>query len=109
MALVELARAGWVEPVGEQTRCWPVLVHQVLALALQFGAISAERCWDQVRRVSDFSSVERSDFDAILAHMLKEDFLFESGGLLSMGQKAERVYGRKDFLELYAVFSSPVL
>src|SRR5690606_19768744 len=31
------------------------------------------------------------------------------GGLLSMGQTAEKVFGKKNFLELYAVFSSPVL
>ncbi|MFO0577447.1 MAG: hypothetical protein U1A78_25870 [Polyangia bacterium] len=31
------------------------------------------------------------------------------GGLLSMGQRAERVFGKKNFMELYAVFSSPVL
>lgn len=109
VALVELAREGWVEPVAEQTRCWPVLVHQLLALTLQFGAISAERCWDQLHRVPDFSGVARADYDAIVGHMLKEDFLFESGGLLSMGQHAEKVFGRKNFLELYAVFSSPVL
>jgi ATP-dependent Lhr-like helicase len=41
--------------------------------------------------------------------MKGEDFLFESGGLLSMGQKAEKAFGKKNFLELYAVFSSPVL
>jgi len=36
---------------------------------------------------------------------IKEDFLFSAGGLLSMGNKAERVFGRKNFMELYAVFS----
>ena len=36
------------------------------------------------------------------------NYLYETGGKLSMGDKAERVYGRKNFLELYAVFSSPV-
>ena len=41
--------------------------------------------------------------------MLKGEFLFESGGLLSMGAAAERAYGKKNFMELYAVFSSPVL
>src|SRR5690606_13755470 len=45
----------------------------------------------------------------LIQHMLREDYLFESGGLLSMGTKAERVFGKKNFLELYAVFSSPVL
>jgi len=109
VALVELAREGWVEPVPEQRRCWPVLVHQVLALTLQFGAISAERCWDVLHRVPDFAGIAESDFKEIVAHMLAKDFLFESGGLLSMGQHAERIFGRRNFLELYAVFSSPVL
>ena len=42
-------------------------------------------------------------------HLRGQDYLFEAGGLLSMGQKAERVFGRKNFMEMYAVFSSPVL
>jgi ATP-dependent helicase Lhr and Lhr-like helicase len=41
--------------------------------------------------------------------MKRHEYLFESGGLLSLGQNAERVYGKRNFLELYAVFSSPVL
>lgn len=109
VALVELARGGWVERVPHQERCWPVLVHQLLALTLQFGAISAERCWEQLSRVPDFGSISRAEFDAVIEHMRKEEFLFESGGLLSMGQQAEKRFGKKNFLELYAVFSSPVL
>ncbi len=109
VALVELARQGWVESVAVQSRCWPVLVHQLLAMTLQWGAVSAERCWEQFARVPDFQGVRREEFDAVVEHMRKEDFLFEAGGLLSMGQKAERRFGKKNFLELYAVFSSPVL
>ena len=41
--------------------------------------------------------------------MIREDFLFHAGGFLSMGDRAERVFGRKNFMELYAVFSSPQL
>lgn len=41
--------------------------------------------------------------------MIQEDYLFMAGGLLSMGEQAERVFGRKNFMELYAVFSSPLL
>jgi ATP-dependent Lhr-like helicase len=109
VALIELAREGWVERVADQVRCWPVLVHQLLALTLQHGAISAERCWEQLAKTPDFRGITRAEFDAAAEHMKKEDFLFEAGGLLSMGQKAERVYGKKNFQELYAVFSSPVL
>jgi ATP-dependent Lhr-like helicase len=109
VALIELARAGWVERVARQERCWPVLVHQVLAMTLQFGAISADRCWEQLTKVPDFRSIARAEFDTAVEHMKSELFLFESGGLLSMGEKAEKRFGKKNFLELYAVFSSPLL
>lgn len=108
-ALVELAREGFVESVPVMTRCWPVLVQQLLAMTLQFGAGSPEKCWEQISVVPDFSGIARDEFDRVLEHMKKEDYLFESGGLLSMGQKAEKAFGEKNFIELYAVFSGPVL
>ncbi len=108
-ALVELAREGWVESVKVQTRCWPVLVHQLLALTLQYGGVSPEGCWDELGHVPDFSGITRAEFDELVEHMVREDYLFRSGGLLSMGEKAERVFGRKNFMEMYAVFSTPQL
>ncbi len=109
VALVELAREGWVENVGVQDRCWPVVVHQILAMCLQYGAVSAERCWEHLARVPDFRGIHREEFDVLVEHMKGKEVLFEAGGLLSMGQKAEKVYGRKNFMEIYAVFSSPAL
>jgi ATP-dependent helicase Lhr and Lhr-like helicase len=109
IALVELAREGWVESVPVLRRCWPVLIHQLFGLTLQFGAISPERCWEQLRLVPDFVDIRRDEFDRVIEHMKRMDYLFESGGVLLMGQRAERVFGRKNFAELYAVFSSSVL
>jgi len=108
-AICLLAADKWVEHVRDEKRCWPVLVHQLLALTLQHGGISRERCWDILSRVPDFRGISREEYDQLLAHMLREDYLFESGGLLSMGMVAEKVFGKKNFLELYAVFSTPVL
>lgn len=108
VALVELAREGWVERVARQERCWPVLVHQLFAMVLQFGAVSAERCWEQLSRVPDFRAIARAEFDVVVEHMSREGFLFESGGRLSMGQQGERRFGKRNFMELYAVFSSPI-
>jgi ATP-dependent Lhr-like helicase len=109
VAIVELARKGWVESVPVQDRCWPVLVHQILAQTLQFGAISAERCFEQLACVPDFRGITPAERIHLIEHLTKEEYLFESGGLLSMGTKAERIFGRRNFSELYAVFSSPVL
>ncbi len=109
VALIELARARWVESVPPQERCWPVLVHQLFALALERGAVTADACWEQLCRVPDFRGIHRAEYDALVEHLVREDYLFRTDGQLSLGQRAERVFGRRNFRELYAVFSSPVL
>lgn len=109
IALIELVRKGWVESIRINPRTWPVLVHQLLALALQYGAISPERVWQQLHTIRDFAGISTAEFSTLVAHMTKEGFLYESGGLLSIGDKTEKVFGRKNFMEMYAVFSSPVL
>lgn len=108
-ALVRLAARGWVESVRDETRNWPVLVHQILAMTQEHGGISAERCSQMLRRVPDFRGITEAEVMALIEHMKREEFLFEAGGLLSMGRAAERAFGKKNFFELYAVFSSPVL
>jgi len=109
IALVELAKKGWVESVPINNRVWTVLVHQILALTLQFGVISAEQCWQQLLVITDFSSISYSEFEHLIDHMVRENFLFLSQGLLSIGDKTEKTFGRRNFMEIYAVFSSPQL
>jgi len=108
-ALVLLAAKGWVENVKDETRAWPVLVHQILAMTQQHGGISAERCWQMLSRVPDFRGITSDEYFELIDHMKRERYLFEAGGLMSMGDIGEKVFGKKNFLELYAVFSSPVL
>jgi ATP-dependent Lhr-like helicase len=84
------------------------MVHQLFALTLQFGAISAERYWQQLSRINDFSGISHDEFETLIQHLIRENYLFISGGLLSLGSEAEKVFGRKNFMELYAISSSPV-
>ena len=107
VALVELAREGWVESIPAQQRCWPVLVHQLLAFTLAAGGIARNLAWEKLSRLPDLAGITHFEFDQTIDFMVLHDYLFESSGLLSMGEAAERKYGRKNFLELYAVFSSP--
>ena len=107
VALVELARQGWVEDVGVGTRCWPVLVHQLLALALAQGGVSIERAWVQLARVPDLAGIRRAEYERLVAWMLQSGSLRLAAGRLVLGPKAERRFGRRNFMDLYAVFSSP--
>jgi ATP-dependent helicase Lhr and Lhr-like helicase len=107
IALVELARKRWVEPVEIIDRNWAVLVQQILAMTMQFGAVSPEDCWQQLSIVSDFQGINRAEFDRLIRHMLETNYLCIIGGLLSIGTQTEKVFGYKNFLELYAVFTTP--
>ena len=107
IALIELAKRGWVESIEVNDRCWPVLVHQLLALALAHDGVPIEEAWDHLHRVPDLRGVARAEYDRLLAHMLRDRSLIEVGGRLVMGPKAERRFGRRNFMELFAVFSSP--
>jgi ATP-dependent helicase Lhr and Lhr-like helicase len=107
IALIELARRGWVESVLVSQRNWSVLVQQLLALTMQFKVISPADCWQQLSVVMDFQGISRIEFDRLIRHMVKTKFLYLTGGLLSIGSESERVFGKKNFMALYAVFSSP--
>lgn len=60
IALVELAKAGWVEPVEVESRCWPVLIHQMLAMALASDGITANDAWEHFAHVPDFQGIHRA-------------------------------------------------
>lgn len=107
IALVELAKSGWVERVEVERRCWPVLIHQLLAMSLASDGIGAEDAWQQLSRVPDFQGIQREEYDRLLNWMLRDDALRLAGGRLILGPKSERRFGRKNFMELFAVFSSP--
>ncbi len=107
IALIELAKRHWVESVQVSGRCWPVLIHQLLALALAADGVTAEEAWAQISRVPDFRDIRRDEFDRLLEWMQQDESLRLASGRLVLGRKAERKFGRRNFMELYATFSSP--
>jgi ATP-dependent Lhr-like helicase len=107
-ALIELAKQGWVEAVPLQDRCWPVLIHQLLTMALAGGGISQEDAWTHLAQVPDFAGIARPEFDRLIRWLLADGGLREASGQLLIGPKAEKRFGRKNFMELFAVFTSPV-
>ena len=109
IALIELAKDQWVESIPPQGRCWPVLVHQLLAFTLEAGGVRRADAHRKLLRLPDLAEVTAAELDAVIDHMLATGYLALADGWLSMGETADRVYGRKNFQELYAVFSSPQL
>ena len=107
IALIELAKSGWVENVDVPARCWPVLIHQLLAMALADDQLTPERAWAHLCVLPDFRGIERTEYDRLLDWMVRDHSLLLTSGRLVLGPMAERKFGRRNFMELFAVFSSP--
>jgi len=109
VALFRLMEDGYVEDVRPSRRSAQVLAHQLLALTLQEGGISRHRVLPWLAAAIPFQALTRLDVAALVGKMLSADILYESEGLLSLGRRGEQLYGKRNFFELYAVFSSPGL
>jgi ATP-dependent Lhr-like helicase len=107
IALIELAKRRWVESVEVGDRAWPVLVHQLLAMSLAHDGVTTHAAWQHFQKLPDLAGIHRSEFDRLIAWMLQDGSLVEASGRMLIGPKAERRFGRRNFMELYAVFSSP--
>lgn len=107
--LLRLWSGGYVEPVEPPPEPLHIAAQQLLALVLQEGAIDRST-WD--RWLSDFASragVSAEDVAAILTHMVDTGLLFDEQGLVSVGPEGEATFGRRNFLEVCSVFTSPPL
>jgi ATP-dependent Lhr-like helicase len=48
-------------------------------------------------------------YDGLLDCLLEPGMLYEDGGLISIGPEAQRIWGRRNYLELLSVFDTPEL
>jgi ATP-dependent Lhr-like helicase len=78
-----------------------------MAIILQEDGVSRFKLMPWVEAAYPFSSIRPERVQELLDTMLNRDILYESDGLLSLGRRGEKLYGRKNFFELYAIFTSP--
>jgi ATP-dependent Lhr-like helicase len=107
VALLRLAEAGWVEDVTPPSRAMHVLAHQVMALVLQEGGLSRHRVGGWLGAAYPFAGMRELEVQGLIDTMVARDILYEADGTLSLGRQGEERYGRKNFFELYAVFTAP--
>lgn len=107
IALVNLARRGWIEPVCPSYRAVHILAHQTLAQALQFYGVRASQVWEIARQTQPFAQIRQDEFERLLTHLIETDILNKANGVLVLGVEGEKRYSRRNFLDLYSVFETP--
>lgn len=97
--LLHLWGSGFVEPVVPPPSPRHIAAQQLLALALQEGrfARASWHEWWAGSHVMDGA-------DPVLEHLVQQEFLASDGPWLFIGPRAEKEFGRRNFLELLSTF-----
>lgn len=108
-ALLDLWQSGYVEPVNAPPKPFHILAQQLLALVLQERGIG-QRAWvEWIADVPAFARMDPARIEEVVQHLLVTRILWSDNGILSFAPEGEAEYGRKNFLELLSVFTSPPL
>ena len=107
--LIDLWLSGYVEPVVSPALPLHVFAQQIMALTLQLGGLERTAWRDWIGAVPAFIQLDSNVIDEILQHMISNEILWEEGGLLWFGQRGEKQFGFRNFLELLSVFTNEPL
>ena len=101
--LLLLWSEGYVEPIEPPPSPYHVIAQQILGLTLQRRALSRR---DIHHDLAAFAPLYAPEADAIIDHMIAEQFLVQDGELLFAGPTGERRYGGMHFRDVMAVFTA---
>ncbi|MEU7691364.1 DEAD/DEAH box helicase [Microbispora sp. SCL1-1] len=102
--LLLLWSTGYVEPLQPPPSPRHIVAQQLLALALQEGRIGGALWPDWWRGLGPFREQHARP---VLDHLIDQGFLERDGGALLVGPQAEQRFGRRNFMDLTAVFTAP--
>ena len=108
-ALIDLWQEGFVEPVVAPPKPFHILAQQLMALVLQERGVGRSEWFDLVATVPGFAGMSRPAISEVVDFMLGSGVLWSDDGVLSFAPEGEAKYGRKNFMELLSVFTSPPL
>lgn len=108
-ASLALWREGFVEPVAAPPKPFHILAQQLMALVLQERGIGQHGWFDWVKDVPAFAEMDAVKIADLVQNLLAARILWSDNGILSFAPEGEALFGKKNFLELLSVFSSPPL
>lgn len=108
-ALLDLWQDGFVEPVTAPPKPFHILAQQLMALVLQERGVGASEWYDWVATVPGFAQMDRQTILEIVDFMIRSGVLWADNGVLAFAPEGEAKYGRKNFMDLLSVFTSPPL
>jgi ATP-dependent Lhr-like helicase len=107
--LLDLWSRGYIEPIVPPPLPYHILSQQLMALSLQQTGIGRQDWFGWIQGVQGFSQVPQARREQLVEWMLSKEILWDDAGVLCLGREGEEKFGRRNFMELFSVFTSPPL
>lgn len=107
--VLELWASGFVEPIIAPPLPLHIFSQQVMALTLQLKGLGMAEWRQWIGRLPPFAALDATQVREIFQFLKTRGILFEDSGTLGFGAEGEARFGRRHFLELLSVFSTPAM
>jgi ATP-dependent Lhr-like helicase len=104
-AVIECAIKKEVEHLMPPKKPYDVLAQQVFLLLLRSSRSSRKTIACEVLSLPVFARISPGAVNRILSHLIAEGYLTSDGEMLMLGTRAEQVFGRSNWKDLYSVIS----
>lgn len=108
-ALIELWQRGYVEPVQAPPCPYHILAQQLMALILQERGIGKSQWFSWIERVPGFAQMPPERVAELVEFMIGKGILWSDNGILAFAPEGENTFGRRNFMDILSVFTSPPL
>jgi ATP-dependent helicase Lhr and Lhr-like helicase len=104
IAIVNLWKEGFVEPIVAPPLPYHIFAQQLLALSLQERGVGRKAWPEWLFRLPPFNQAGSPFLEKIVEYMLQRGFMAQDQGILCIGNEGERTFGYQNFLDLFSVF-----
>lgn len=107
--LIDLWEREYVEPVIGPPAPYHILAQQLMALILQEKGVGRSQWFSWIEAVPAFRLMPPDRVAMLVDHMADAGIIWSDDGVLGFAPEGEATFGRRNFMELLSVFSSPPL
>lgn len=98
-----LYKESFIEPPEKSEKPYDILVHQALSITKGHSGILLTELIKQLKENSAFTSIEQSEIEEILQHLIEIDFVEKLQHEVIIGVEGEKVVNSREF---YSVFKT---
>jgi ATP-dependent helicase Lhr and Lhr-like helicase len=107
--VLALWERGWVEPVQPPPDPAHLFAQQLMAVTLQRGEVGRALWREWLGALPPFAAMDPDPAERIIDWMVRQALLTDEQGMLAFGAEGEQSFGRRNFLDLIAVFTADPL